>query len=113
MQKITLKTKAYILIFVIFVIASYLYITSPQRTQAKCPDDYATEKEQMTAMNKWTNKYYDNHPGATLSDWSIARYKFWVDNKCEKAIERYSKAKDGKADPKTMNFIKETIVNNN
>ena len=84
-----------------------------QANAYKCPDDYATEKEQMTAMNNWTNEYYDNHPGATLSDWSIARYKFWVDNKCEKAIERYNEAKNGKADLKTMNFIKETIVNNN
>ena len=30
-----------------------------------------------------------------------------------KAIERYNEAKNGKADPKMMNFIKETIVNNN
>ncbi len=107
------KTKVYIVIFILAVIASlYFYNTQAPRAQAKCPDDYATSEEQMTALDEWTNNYYDNHPGATLSDWSKARYQFWVDNKCTKAIERYNEAKSGNADPETMNFIKETIINN-
>jgi hypothetical protein len=64
----------------------------------RCPDDYANDDagsaEHLASMDKWTNDFYDAHPGATLSDWSAARYQFWVDNNCSKAIERYRKAKN-------------------
>ena|SRR5258708_2401280 len=61
--------------------------------QLKCPDDYATENEQMAAVDLWTNEFYDQHPGATLSGWSAARHKFWVDNNCTAALKRYEEAK--------------------
>jgi hypothetical protein len=103
----------YICIIIGLFLALYFFIDIPiPDKRAKCPDDYTTSEEQMTAMNDWTNNFYDTNPSATLSDWSKARYQFWVDNKCTKAIERYNEAKSGKADPETMNFIKETIINN-
>lgn len=77
----------------------------------KCPDDYAKDDagsaEYLAAMDKWTNDFYDAHPGATLSDWSVARYQFWVDNNCTAALQRYQEAKEGKADPATMERIEQ------
>jgi hypothetical protein len=93
------KKIIYILIVFILIVLAILYFhygPAPNKL-SKCPDDYADTdaglNEKMADMNKWTNDFYDNHPGATLGDWSKARYQFWVDNKCTKAIERYYEAK--------------------
>lgn len=79
----------------------------------KCPDDYGTNDagsaEYLADFDKWTNDFYDKHPGATLSEWSDARYQFWVDNKCTAALQRYKDAKDGKADPAVLEQIENTI----
>ena len=111
------KIKIYIVIFILAVIAVlYFHYGSPPNNLSRCPDDYpdtdAGLNEKMADMDKWTNNYYDKHPSASLSDWSKARLEYWKDNKCEKAIKRYNEAKSGKADPETMNFIKNTIINN-
>ncbi len=89
----------YILIVVIFIALAILcfhYGPAPNKF-SKCPDGYADTdagfNEKMADMNKWTKDFYDNHPGATLGDWNKARYQFWVDNKCVKALERYEQAK--------------------
>lgn len=95
-----MKKKAiYILTPVILIALAVLcfhYRSTPNKL-SKCPDDYpdtdAGLNEKMADMNKWTNDFYDNHPGATLGDWNKARYQYWVDNKCTKAIERYNEAK--------------------
>ena len=104
------RNLTYIGIVLVFFLVLYFYNAQTPKTLAKCPDDYATTEEQMAALNEWTNNYYDNHPGASLADWSGARLQYWKDNGCTKAIERYNEAKSGKADPETMNFIKETIT---
>jgi len=95
-----LKKKAlYISISVTLIALAILYLHygSALKKLSKCPDDYpdtdAGLNEKMVDMNKWTNDFYDNHPGSTLGDWNKARYQFWVDNKCTKAIERYNQAK--------------------
>jgi hypothetical protein len=107
------KNIFYICIIIGLFLALYFFIDIPiPNKQAKCPDDYKTSEEQMTALNEWTNNFYDDHPGASLGDWNRARYQFWVDNRCTEALKRYNEAKSGKADPETMNFIKETIINN-
>lgn len=76
---------------------------------AKCPDDFpqgdAGEAAQLAAIDKWTNDYYDAHPGASLSDWSAARYQFWVDNNCSAALQRYSEYQAGNADPATVQRV--------
>jgi len=64
----------------------------------KCPDDYgiddAGSKEYLADFDKWTNNFYNTHPGATLLELSEARYQFWVDNNCTAALQRYKDAKD-------------------
>ena len=86
---------------------------------AKCPDAYANDDagsaEYLAATDKWTNDFYDAHPGASLTDWSAARHQFWLDNDCTAALQRYEDAKAGKADPATMERIQsgiEDAVNN-
>ncbi|MFA6076563.1 MAG: hypothetical protein WC735_00635 [Candidatus Paceibacterota bacterium] len=103
------RNSLYISLAIVICVSLYFFNTQIQKTLAKCPDDYATSEEQLTAMNSWTNNFYDTHPGATLSDWSKARYQFWIDNKCIKAIERYNEAKSGNADSETIKLIKDTI----
>jgi hypothetical protein len=93
------KNIAYISILIILIALAILYFHyGPALNKlSKCPDNYADTdagfNEKMADMNKWTNDFYDNHPSATLGDWNKARYQFWVDNKCTKALERYNQAK--------------------
>lgn len=90
----------YICIFVTPVILGsiFYFYKSPISEQARCPDDYGTDDagsaEYLAATDKWTNEFYDTHPGATLSDWAKARYQFWVDNNCTLALQRYEQAKN-------------------
>lgn len=74
-----------------------------------CPDDFATEEEQLTAVDAWTNRFYDGHPGASLTEWAQARYEFWVANGCTAALQRYEDVKTGRADPATMERIQNGI----
>lgn len=92
------KTKVYIVIFILAVISVlYFYYGLAPNKLSKCPDDYPDTdiglNEKMADMDKWTNQFYDDHPGSTLGDWNKARYQYWVDNKCTKALERYNQAK--------------------
>lgn len=74
-----------------------------------CPDDYGTDDAGSAAYlavtNKWTNDFFDAHPDANMTDWSHARYQFWVDNHCTAALERYEQANAGKADPEMMKRV--------
>ena len=88
----------------IYFLASY---NSPNTF--KCPDDYATNEEQIVAFDKWTNDFYDANPEATITDWSKARHQFWVDNNCTTSLERYQSAQDGTADPATMKMIDDAL----
>lgn len=93
-----MKNIFYICIIIGLFLTLYFFIDIPiPNKQAKCPDDYADTdsgfNEKMADMDKWTNQFYDNHPGATLSEWSKARYQFWMDNKCNEALKRYNEAK--------------------
>lgn len=96
----------YISIPIIALCAFFYFYTSYNSKQTivyqKCPDDYATDdagsKEYLAATDKWTNDFFDAHPGSTLSDWANARKQFWVENKCTLAIQRYEEAKSMSAD---------------
>lgn len=109
----------YILIAIIFITFSiiiyFIYGPAPN-ISSRCPDDYPDTDvglaEKMADMDRWTNSFYNTHPNATLSDWSKARYQYWIDNDCKEALERYKEVKDGNADPTEMELIKETINNN-
>jgi hypothetical protein len=98
------------ILFVVFAILYFVVgpITKPV-TLEKCEDDYADtdvgSAEYLADFDKWTNDFYDNNPGATLTDWSKARYDYWVKNNCQVAIARYNEAKVGKADPEVMEKI--------
>ena len=90
----------YICIFVTLVIIGviFYFYKSPISEQARCPDDYATDDagsaEYLASTDKWTNDFYNDHPGSTLSDWAEARYQFWVDHNCTLALQRYEQAKN-------------------
>ena len=99
MKAVTHKTiKSLIpVIFVALCAILYFHYGPAPNKLSKCPDDYtdtdAGFNEKLADINKWTNDFYDNHPGATLGDWNKARYQFWVDNKCTEALKRYNEAK--------------------
>ena len=103
------KFLPYILVLVILCAGFYFFASSGKSDALKCPDDYADDDAgsaaYVAATNKWTNDFYDAHPGATLADWSAARYQFWLDHHCTAALQRYQDAKDGKANPATMEWI--------
>jgi len=110
------KLAIYILAIILLTIGVFFcfhYIKKQASPHQKCPDEYGTDDkgsaEHLQATNKWTNDFFDAHPGATLSDWSKARYQFWVDNNCSKALHRYQEAKDGKANPAEVNLIDDVL----
>ena len=111
-----MKPKPHILILAILSVGVYFLATYHNPDAPKCPDDYATNEEQVAAFDKWTNDFYDANPEATISDWSAARHQFWVDNNCTAALERYQSAQDGTADPATVKMIddalQEAMLNN-
>jgi hypothetical protein len=112
MQKNRLLYISILIILVALSTAFYVSKRGTLRTHQKCPDDYAKTDAGMVEykkdMDKWTNAFFDTSPGATLSDWSKARYQFWVDNNCAAAIQRYKEGLDGK-DPDKMKLIEDTI----
>lgn len=79
----------------------------------KCPESYpendSGDEERLAAMNKWTNDFYDSHPGSSLSEWAEARHQFYIDNRCTKSLEKYEQAKAGKADSAVMEQINNGI----
>ncbi|MDO8514231.1 MAG: hypothetical protein Q7S50_01675 [bacterium] len=103
----------YISILPVLLTGGYFIYSHFSPIGAKCPDDYANDDagsaEYLAATDKWTNDFYDGHPGATLADWSAARYQFWIDNSCTAALQRYDEAKAGKADPAAMERIRSGI----
>jgi len=102
-----------LLIFIIICTIFYLYTSKDRPIHQKCPDEYGTDDagsaEYLADFDKWTNSFYDKHPGASLSEWSKARYQFWIDNDCIKAIQSYKEAKEGNADPVIMDGIENNI----
>ncbi|MBU6415102.1 hypothetical protein KGQ34_02585 [Patescibacteria group bacterium] len=115
-----MKNKLAFFVFLILVFGAVFFIlvmpkirtntsSIAPRIFSKCPDDFANddagEAEYLAAINKWTNNFYDSHPGASLGDWGRARHQFWVENNCTAALQRYQEAKSGKADPATMEQI--------
>jgi hypothetical protein len=109
------KRKAAVFVLCVIAAGTFWYVAGNETSTGggyisqKCPDDYATPEEQTAAMDSWTNTFYDSHPGATLLEWVAARKQFWVENDCEEALQRYADAKAGKADPATIELIKDVI----
>lgn len=88
------------IVFYIFIGTAFVFYrgSSTKSATQKCPDDFSDDDagsaEYLASVNKWTNDYFNAYPDAPLSDWSAARYQFWVDNNCSKAIERHNKVKN-------------------
>lgn len=104
---VKIKSKLFFLFICIGIIALAIFVRHDLNGKAllqkqKCPDDYADtdagSKEYLASMDKWTNEFYDTHPGASLGDWSATRYQFWIDNNCVVALERYEAVKNSKAE---------------
>lgn len=106
----------YISILIILITLGLIFVASKRGTlgtHQKCPDAYAKTDAGMVEykidMDKWTNDFFDTHPGATLDDWSKTRYQFWVANGCVAALQRYKDGIDGK-DPDKMKLIEGAIM---
>ena len=106
----------YIVIPLVVIAILYFFVgpmSKQANTQQKCPEDYGTDDagsaEYLADFDKWTNDFYDNNPGATLTEWSAARVQYWKDNNCVAALARYKEAKDGKADPEIMDAINDSV----
>lgn len=103
----------YIGILAILSAGVYFLASYHNSDVAKCPDDFpqgdAGEAAQLASINKWTNDFYDAHPGASIGEWAEARHQFLIDNHCTAALQRYEQAKAGKADPATMERINTTL----
>lgn len=101
----------YVGILAIVVVGVFIFASSLHSVTSKCPGDYGTDDagsaEYLAAWDKWTNNFFDTHPGATLSDWSEARYQFWVENDCVELLQKYKEVQEGRADPETMEQIKQ------
>jgi len=118
MQKITQKTKAYILIFLLAIIAIFYFYKNPAPKLGlsgfKCPESYtendAGTEEYRNALIKWTSIFFETHPKATSSDWLIAKSRLWVDNNCLEAIRR-SKLSGAVADLKAWERVDYEVQN--
>lgn len=73
----------------------YLYKSSAPElasTYTKCPEDYAEDDagtaEYRNVLIDWTSSFIEANPGATMSDWSIAKSQLWLDNNCVEALQR-------------------------
>jgi len=106
-----LVSSFFIIMFVI--IFTNTFSTEQVRVHQKCSNEYADtdagSAEYLADFDKWTNGFYDTHPGATLSDWSKARYQFWVDNDCEAQLRGYKDAQEGKGDQATIENVRASI----
>lgn len=114
MQKITQKTKAYIFIFLLAIIAIfYFYYVQQPNAQAKCPEDYPETEtdlaERKIATDKWIKNFYATNPDASLSDFSRARYNFYMDNDCSATLEKYFEMESTDTETEEEKIIRETI----
>ncbi len=63
-----------------------------------CPVDYpdtdAGAAEYKAGVDKFTEDFFINNPGAGYSAWASARRDFWEKNKCTDTIKMYNEAKE-------------------
>lgn len=104
----------YIAIAITFFLALNFYFKVPEpKARHICPEDFpetdAGFEEKRVALDGWINGFYDKNPNASLSEFSKARFKFYLENKCDRTLQRYYEAKEGKGDTEEMKMIRETI----
>jgi len=117
MQKITLKTTAYILIFLLVIVALFYFYKKQASQQAnayKCPESYTEDEagttEYKNTLVNWTTSFFEANPKATSSDWSMAKLKLLEDNKCVIALQR-SKLSGKVSDLKKWELIDYEVQN--
>lgn len=95
MKKIITKRRAYILIFLLVILAILYFYKNPTVKQVntlKCPEEYAENDigttEYRNALIDWTTSFFEATPKSTMSDWSTAKLKLLEDNKCVIALQR-------------------------
>lgn len=83
-----------VIIFIILCVIFYFY-KSPTVKQAniyKCPENYTENDIGTTEYRKvlidWTSKFFKANSQATISDWTKAKSRLWMDNNCDIAIQR-------------------------
>jgi hypothetical protein len=93
-----MQTKILCLLVIVGIIifGSVIYFnldrTTAQINKYKCPETYTEDvvgvAEYRDTITSWTSEFFKENPNATMSDWSMAKTKLWVDNNCTIAIQR-------------------------
>lgn len=99
----------------LFGVISYVsYFGIYIKSNKKCPEDYvennAGTAEYKDALISWTSEFFEAHPEATMSDWSMAKLKLWENNKCVVALQR-SKMSGKMADLKPWELVDYAVQN--
>lgn len=84
-----------IVIILIILCTIFYFYKSPTVKKAnvyKCPEDYTENDigttEYRNALIDWTAEFFKANPKATISDWTQAKSKLWMDNNCSIAIQQ-------------------------
>lgn len=80
-----------------------------EQTNPVCPDDFKDPKQEIASFVKWSEKFWEDNPSATMSDFSQARVNFWRENKCAEALKRYDDYMAGNMDEETKRLIEAVI----
>lgn len=116
MQKITSKTKAYIVLLVVVAITLFYFYKNPTVKQVnaqKCPEDYpetdAGFEEKNIAVDEWFANFRNQNPNASLIDIARARYQFYMDNNCSATLEKYFEMEQTETETEEEKILRETI----
>ncbi len=74
-----------------------------------CPSGYPTTEAATASFQAFSDNYYAEHPGASVSDMLEARIDFYVSHHCTQELEAYRQAQAGTADSATMERIDEVL----
>lgn len=103
MKKLSKRNIAIVatLLILVFITAGLFFGQNTNTTEQKivsappalkCSESYPENatgtKEYKDALTAWTYEFFESHPQATMSDWSIAKSQFWRDNNCTVAVGR-------------------------
>lgn len=116
MQKITPKTKVFIIIIFLIAVTLFYFYKNPTIKQAnvqKCPEDYleteAGLREQGAAVDEWVADFRKNNPNASLTDFAKGRYRFYMDNDCSATLEKYFEMEPAETETEEEKILRETI----
>ncbi len=76
------------IVFAVLVLFTWL---AYEPSGPMCPGDFKTFEESAEAFDEWLVAYLEAHNDASMSDVSVARKQFYIDNNCTEALERFER----------------------